>query len=174
MFDIAYHSQDQPGVAAQAKDIARREEIPLRYLEQIFQDLKRAGLVTSKRGPKGGYALALPAEDVCVGDVIRAVEGPIVLTSITTFAGLTPLLTEGSLSAQFLIPMATSLAFGVAFATGISLFLVPASYLILEDLKRLVGSGAPEAEPVPSEPPGLTAIDGAAPRPRPRRLRGEG
>ncbi|MCP5058016.1 MAG: efflux RND transporter permease subunit [bacterium] len=63
---------------------------------------------------------------------------PIVLTAITTFAGLAPLLTEGSLSAQFLIPMATSLGFGVIFAAVISLLLVPASYLILEDLGRLL------------------------------------
>ena len=61
---------------------------------------------------------------------------PIVLTSITTFAGLTPLLLERSLSAQFLIPMATSLGFGVLFAAVITLFLVPSSYIILEDLKR--------------------------------------
>ncbi len=58
------------------------------------------------------------------------------LTSLTTFAGLTPLLFEGSVSAQFLIPMATSLGFGVVFATVISLFLVPGAYLILEDLSR--------------------------------------
>jgi multidrug efflux pump subunit AcrB len=62
---------------------------------------------------------------------------PIVLTATTTFAGLTPLLMEGSVSAQFLIPMATSLGFGVIFATGISLLLVPSAYVILEDLKRL-------------------------------------
>jgi multidrug efflux pump subunit AcrB len=63
---------------------------------------------------------------------------PIVLTSMTTFAGLTPLLLEGSVSAQFLIPMATSLAFGVVFASSISLFLVPSLYLILEDVKHVV------------------------------------
>jgi multidrug efflux pump subunit AcrB len=61
---------------------------------------------------------------------------PIALTSMTTFAGLTPLLLEGSVSAQFLIPMAISLAFGVVFASSISLFLVPSLYLILEDVKR--------------------------------------
>ena len=60
---------------------------------------------------------------------------PIALTSLTTFAGLTPLLLEGSVSAQFLIPMATSLAFGVVFASSISLFLVPSLYLIFEDAK---------------------------------------
>ncbi|ACY16672.1 RrF2 family transcriptional regulator [Haliangium ochraceum] len=77
IFDIAYHGQDQPGVAAQAKDIARREDIPLRYLEQIFQDLKRAGLVESKRGPRGGYSLKRSAEEITLGDVVRALQGPI-------------------------------------------------------------------------------------------------
>jgi len=61
---------------------------------------------------------------------------PIVLTSLTTFAGLTPLMLERSVQAQFLIPMAVSLAFGVLFATVVSLLLVPASYYVLEDLKR--------------------------------------
>jgi Rrf2 family transcriptional regulator, iron-sulfur cluster assembly transcription factor len=74
VFDIAFHSE---GRATQIKDIARRQGIPPRFLEQIFQDLKRAGLVTSKRGPRGGYALARPAGEVTVGDVVRAVEGPI-------------------------------------------------------------------------------------------------
>ena len=52
---------------------------------------------------------------------------------MTTFAGLTPLLMEKSVEAQFLIPMAISLGFGVLFATSITLLLVPATYLILED-----------------------------------------
>jgi len=64
---------------------------------------------------------------------------PIALTSLTTFAGLTPLLLERSVSAQFLIPMATSLAFGVMFASTISLFLVPSLYLILDDVRQLAG-----------------------------------
>ncbi len=62
---------------------------------------------------------------------------PIILTSLTTFAGLVPILLERSLQAQFLIPMATSLAFGVLFATFITLILVPALYLILNDFTRL-------------------------------------
>ncbi|MCG8606714.1 efflux RND transporter permease subunit [bacterium] len=60
---------------------------------------------------------------------------PILLTSLTTFAGLTPLLLEKSLQAQFLIPMAISLAFGVVFATVITLIIVPCLYWILEDLR---------------------------------------
>ncbi|MEX0326471.1 MAG: efflux RND transporter permease subunit [Puniceicoccaceae bacterium] len=60
---------------------------------------------------------------------------PIILTSLTTFMGLVPILLERSLQAQFLIPMATSLGFGVLFATFITLLLVPSVYIALEDLK---------------------------------------
>ena len=61
---------------------------------------------------------------------------PILLTSMTTFAGLTPLILERSVQAQFLIPMALSLAFGVMFSTVVSLILVPCGYLILDDFGR--------------------------------------
>ena len=61
---------------------------------------------------------------------------PILLTSLTTAAGVTPLMLEKSAQAKFLIPMAVALAFGVLFATLISLVLVPASYLIIEDIQR--------------------------------------
>ncbi len=60
---------------------------------------------------------------------------PILLTSLTTFMGLVPLIMESSIQAQFLIPMAVSLAFGVLFATVISLILVPASFLMLESMQ---------------------------------------
>lgn len=60
---------------------------------------------------------------------------PVLLTSLTTFAGLMPLLFEKSTQAQFLIPMAVSLGFGILFATLITLFVVPMNYLILEDIK---------------------------------------
>ena len=63
---------------------------------------------------------------------------PIILTSLTTFAGLTPLLLEKSLQAKFLVPMGISLGFGVIFATVITLILVPAMYLILEDIRSLL------------------------------------
>ncbi|MFK7911294.1 MAG: efflux RND transporter permease subunit [Akkermansiaceae bacterium] len=62
---------------------------------------------------------------------------PIMLTSITTFAGLMPLIFERSIQAQFLIPMAVSLAFGILFATVITLFLIPCAYLATEDIKGL-------------------------------------
>ncbi|MHC5059480.1 MAG: efflux RND transporter permease subunit [Planctomycetota bacterium] len=62
---------------------------------------------------------------------------PIMLTTMTTFLGLLPMLLEKSLQAQFLIPMAISLAFGIVFATSITLLLVPSLYMILEDIKTL-------------------------------------
>ena len=63
---------------------------------------------------------------------------PIVLTSVTTFCGLMPMVFETSIQAKFLIPMAISIAFGVLFATFIILLIVPALYLLLEDARRLV------------------------------------
>ena len=59
---------------------------------------------------------------------------PILLTSLTTFFGLFPLLMEKSVQAQFLIPMAISLAFGVLFATLITLVIVPSAYLLLDNI----------------------------------------
>jgi len=64
----------------------------------------------------------------------------ILLTSLTTFFGLMPLIFEKSTQAQFLIPMAVSLGFGIIFATLITLVLIPCNYLILEDLKKLFGA----------------------------------
>ena len=95
----------------------------------------------------GRRAQGVPLEQA-VRDAGVARFRPIVLTSLTTFAGLTPMLRETSVSAQFLIPMATSLGFGVLFGSGISLLLVPSLYMIAEDVKQLfhrktsVASGA--------------------------------
>ncbi|NOY91811.1 MAG: Rrf2 family transcriptional regulator [Deltaproteobacteria bacterium] len=74
IFDIAFHGR---GKATQVKHIAERQEIPVRFLEQIFQELKKSGLVSSKRGPRGGYALSRASAEISVGDVIRALEGKI-------------------------------------------------------------------------------------------------
>lgn len=76
LFDIAFYNEGKP---TQVKEIADRQAIPPRFLEQIFQDLKRAGIVVSKRGPQGGYSLARPAAQIHLGDVVAALEGPIVL-----------------------------------------------------------------------------------------------
>ena len=70
----------------------------------------------------------------------------VILTSLTTVAGLTPLLFETSLQARFLIPMATSIAFGLAFATLLVLFLIPALLVIYENAAaRLSGAVAKPA-----------------------------
>ena len=74
-------------------------------------------------------------ESVATAGVARL--RPVLLTSLTTFAGLTPLIFEKSTQAQFLIPMAVSLGFGILFATFITLLLVPLNYLVLEDIRQL-------------------------------------
>jgi len=74
LFDIAYHSA---GVPIQIKDISERQDIPQRYLEQIFQKLKKANIVKSVRGPGGGYVLANDPKKITVGDIIQAMREPI-------------------------------------------------------------------------------------------------
>ena len=80
------------------------------------------------------------AEGLAIMDAVRmagvARFRAVMLTSLTTFAGLTPLIFEKATQAQFLIPMAVSLGFGILFATLITLVLVPINYLVLEDLAR--------------------------------------
>jgi len=75
IFDIAYHSE---GLETQVKDISRRQGISQHYLEQIFQKLKRGGIVGSKRGPSGGYFLNKKSEDITIGEIIRITEGGII------------------------------------------------------------------------------------------------
>ena len=65
---------------------------------------------------------------------------PIVLTSLTTAGGLMPIMLESSVQAQFVIPMAISLSFGILFATVITLFLIPSLYLLQQDLGRTLTS----------------------------------
>jgi Rrf2 family transcriptional regulator, iron-sulfur cluster assembly transcription factor len=69
---ISYNSKGNP---VQVRDISEREGISPRYIEQIFQKLKKAGIVKSVRGPYGGYYLGKDPAEIRVGDVIRATEG---------------------------------------------------------------------------------------------------
>jgi Rrf2 family protein len=69
-------SGDGAPVAAEA--LARAQDVPHRFLEAILSDLRREGIVTSRRGARGGYVLARPADRVTVADVVRAVDGPLV------------------------------------------------------------------------------------------------
>src|SRR5215217_2804553 len=61
----------------QRQDIATRQHIPIEFLEQILLSLKRAGLLSSKRGVKGGYQLIKRPEDISLGQVIRILDGPL-------------------------------------------------------------------------------------------------
>lgn len=74
LFDMAFHGQGRP---VQAKEVASRQGIPLRYLEQILQDLRHAGLVEAKRGPRGGYSLARLPETVRLDEIVAALDGPV-------------------------------------------------------------------------------------------------
>jgi Rrf2 family protein len=76
MFDIAYNCGTAP---TQIQDISRRQHISQRYLEQIFQSLKKAGILQSKRGPQGGYMLAKSPEEITIKDIIQATEGDLLL-----------------------------------------------------------------------------------------------
>jgi len=76
LFDMAYNSGTLP---VQIKDISRRQEISPRYLEQIFQSLKKAGILKSKRGPQGGYFLARKPEQISVREILEAAEGDTLL-----------------------------------------------------------------------------------------------
>jgi len=73
-FDLAYNGGGKP---VQIRVISARQAIPVRYLEQIFQRLRRAGLIHSKRGPGGGYTLARAPEDITLQEIIEALEGPL-------------------------------------------------------------------------------------------------
>jgi len=65
------------GGLANAEQIAQAQDIPVNFLENILRDLRRAGIVESRRGQAGGYALARAADEITIADIIRAVEGPL-------------------------------------------------------------------------------------------------
>ncbi len=69
---VYYQSEPLP-----LREIAEQEGISLNFLEQIFPELRRSGLITSVRGSKGGYLLSRPPNQIKIGDIVRAVEGPI-------------------------------------------------------------------------------------------------
>lgn len=81
LVDIAKHSNEKPVTLA---DIATRQEISLAYLEQIFPKLKKANLVKPVRGPGGGYLLASPAGNICVLDIVDAVDESLKMTRCTS------------------------------------------------------------------------------------------
>ncbi|MGE0595482.1 MAG: Rrf2 family transcriptional regulator [Hyphomonadaceae bacterium] len=78
MADLALHGGAERAVPLQ--EVARRQEISLSYLEQLFARMRKAGLVAGVRGPGGGYRLARPAQDTTIAEIIAAVNEPIKAT----------------------------------------------------------------------------------------------
>jgi Rrf2 family protein len=74
MLELASHYGEGP---IELKEIAKRENISLKYLEQVINSLRAAGLVKSIRGAKGGYSLAKPPSEICLYDVVETLEGPL-------------------------------------------------------------------------------------------------
>lgn len=73
LFDLAYNGAGQP---VQVRIIGERQGIPARYLEQIFQRLRKSGLVRGKRGPGGGYILARAPSEITLRHIVEGLEGP--------------------------------------------------------------------------------------------------
>jgi Rrf2 family protein len=68
---------DEPQRPVKAEALARAQDIPLKFLENILQGLRQAGLIVSRRGPEGGHLLARPASEIALADIIRAIDGPL-------------------------------------------------------------------------------------------------
>lgn len=78
MLDLAFHNS---GELVPLKDIAKRQNITLKYMEQIISPLSKAGFVISLRGSNGGYKLARKSSEYTAGDILRVVEGPLAPTA---------------------------------------------------------------------------------------------
>ena len=76
VFELALHAKDR---RMQARELAEQQQIPLRFLEQILIQLKKAGLVESARGSSGGYMLAQQPDQISLAEIITAVEGEVTL-----------------------------------------------------------------------------------------------
>ena len=84
LVDIAVYSEEGP-VSISA--VSKRQNITIRYLEQLLPKLKKAGIIKSIRGAQGGYYLAKPLEDISVGDVLRSLEGDLNLVECSEITG---------------------------------------------------------------------------------------
>jgi multidrug efflux pump subunit AcrB len=108
----------------------------------IFGIIAVAGVVVNDSLVMVDFVNKARADGVAIKDAVMQAGArrfrAILLTSITTFIGVLPIIMETSLQAKIVIPMAVSLAFGVLFATVITLILIPCQYVALEDLKRVI------------------------------------
>ena len=87
ILDMALHGQNGP---VRIKDIAARQGVSVKYLEKLVRDLKEAGFVRSRRGPRGGHELDKPLAAISVGDIVRALEGDLSLVECGDEAGPCP------------------------------------------------------------------------------------
>ena len=76
---LLYLAEAETGRSVQVAEIAATQQVPRKYLELILLDLKKAGFVSSRQGPGGGYVLAKPAAEISFAEVIRLMDGPIAL-----------------------------------------------------------------------------------------------
>lgn len=123
-------------------------------LMSLFGMLALAGVVVNDSLVLTDWINRRRAEGIDLLEAVRTAGAArfraVLLTSLTTFAGLAPLIWEKSTQAQFLIPMAVSLGFGILFATLITLILTPVGYLILEDIKRIASRDPARFSTTPS------------------------
>ena len=87
ILDRAIHGQNGP---VRIKDVAARQGVSVKYLEKLVRDLKEAGFVRSRRGPRGGHELDKPLTAISVGDIVRALEGDLSLVECGDEAGACP------------------------------------------------------------------------------------
>ena len=78
MFEIASSCHAGP---VTIKEISERQDVSVAYLEQILNQLRKSGIISSVKGPGGGYVLSRPPDDVSIGEILRVLEGPVAITS---------------------------------------------------------------------------------------------
>ena len=87
LLDLAQHAGEGP---VRVIDIAARQGLSVKYLEKLARSLKRAGLIRSVRGAKGGHWLARPASDISMGEIVRALEGDLSIVTCRTERAVCP------------------------------------------------------------------------------------
>ncbi len=80
MLDLGVHGEDSP---VPLNDVSKRQNISLKYLEQLTVKLKKAGMIKSLRGPSGGHMIAKPANEITIGMIVRALEEKLGITDCT-------------------------------------------------------------------------------------------
>ena len=120
---LLYLVKQGEGAPVQLARIAETQQVPRKYLELIMLELKKAGIVTSTRGPGGGYRLARPADDISFGDIIRITDGPIALVpcaSVHFYASCGDCHDEQSCAIRNVLAMVRESSAGILEGTSIA------------------------------------------------------